>query len=116
MPRANLILLVLNIVGAILYDWGTSLTWAIPQERGLNSVTAEPFIWAFVALPILAIFLLLNVSWGTFLVWRRDWSSGRFWLITPLIWDEGRRGQDEGDQDEGRRGQGTKGDEGDSLK
>jgi hypothetical protein len=62
--RSNIILLILNLVGALLYIWRSSFSWAIPQEKGLNSTTGEPFIWAIAILPVLAVALLVNVPWG----------------------------------------------------
>jgi hypothetical protein len=84
--RANVIMLVLNVVGAFIYIRRASLSWVIPQERGLNSTAAESFIWALAALPIFAVFLLLNSIWGVLILRRRQWSSGRIWLLTVLIW------------------------------
>ncbi len=84
--RVDLILLVLNVLGAVLYLWRASLSWVISQEKGLNSTTGEPFIWAVAVLPIFVLFLLLNVSWGVFVLRRRQWSSGRLWLLAALVW------------------------------
>jgi Ca2+/Na+ antiporter len=60
--RWSLVLLVLNFIGAVVYVVAASRSWAIPQERGLHSQTAEPFIV------------------------RRQWRSGYLWLLTALIW------------------------------
>jgi hypothetical protein len=84
--RANAILLVVNVVGAMLYLWRTSLSWAIPEEKGLNSMTAEPFIWVLAALPVLAIALVINVAWGVIILRQRQWNSGRLWLAVATIW------------------------------
>ena len=84
--RMNAILLSVNVVGALLYIWLTSYSWAIPQEKGLNSTTSEPFLWAMAVLPILAVALLINVPWGVVILRRRQWSSGRLWLIVAVIW------------------------------
>jgi len=63
MQRANVVLLVLNALGAFGYVARASLSWAIPQEQGLDSTIGEPLIWAVAVLPILAVFLLLNLTW-----------------------------------------------------
>ena len=64
----------------------SSYSWVIPQERGLDSETGEPFVWAVYVLPIWGIFLLLNVRWGYFVVTRKQWRSGMVWLLTIPIW------------------------------
>lgn len=84
--RANVILLVINVAGALLYVWRASFSWAIPGEKGLDSTTGEPFIWAIAVLPVFAIALFMNVSWGVMILRRRQWSSGRLWLFVVMIW------------------------------
>jgi hypothetical protein len=84
--RANAILLGVNLAGALLYVWRSSFSWAISQEKGLNSTTGEPFIWALAVLPVLAVALLVNMSWGVMILRQRQWSSGRLWLLVGLIW------------------------------
>jgi hypothetical protein len=83
---ANVILLAANVVGASIYVWRSSFSWAIPQERGLSSTTGEPFIWALAVVPVVAVALLVNVSWGVMILRRRQWDSGRLWLLVGLIW------------------------------
>jgi len=84
--RTNIILLVINVAGAFLYVWRASFSWAIPEEKGLNSITGEPFIWAVAVLPVFAVALLMNISWGVIILRRRRWASGRLWLFTATIW------------------------------
>lgn len=84
-PR-DYVLLAFNMIGAIVYVRLASLSWAIPQERGLHSQTAEPFIWAFGVIPIFAIFFVVNAVWGGLILVRRQWRSGYLWLLTALIW------------------------------
>jgi hypothetical protein len=74
------------MIGAFGYVARASLSWTIPQEQGLDSATGEPFIWAMAVLPILAVFLLLNLTWGTLILGYRKWRSGRLWLLAVLIW------------------------------
>jgi hypothetical protein len=84
-PR-DYILLALNLMGAIIYVHRASLSWAIPQERGLHSQTAEPFIWFLAVAPIFATFFVVNVTWGVLILARRQWPRGYFWLLAALIW------------------------------
>jgi hypothetical protein len=80
------VLLALNLIGAIIYLRRSSLSWAIPQEKGLHSQTGEPFVWAAAAIPIFAIFFAVNAIWGGIILVRRRWPSGYLWLLTALIW------------------------------
>ena len=84
----SLVLLALNCFGAVIYVVGASHAWAIPQEReaGLHSVTGEPFVWASYVIPICAVFLVLNLTWGARIIARRQWQSGIFWLLAIPIW------------------------------
>ena len=84
----SVVLLVLNFIGAVVYVLRASNGWVIPQERelGLNSVTGEPFVWAGSIFPVCAVFLVLNLTWGAFILARKRWQSGIFWLLTIPIW------------------------------
>jgi hypothetical protein len=84
--RWGVVLLVLNFIGAIVYVHRASLSWAIPQEKGLHSQTGEPFIWAAGVIPIFAIFFVVNGVWGGLILVRRQWRSGYLWLLAALIW------------------------------
>jgi hypothetical protein len=86
--RWGVVLLVLNLIGAVVYVVRASNGWVIPQERelGLHSVTGEPYIWALSIFPVCAVFLVLNLTWGTFILARKQWQSGIFWLFTIPIW------------------------------
>jgi len=86
--RLNLVLLIVNLIGAILYVRAASLGWAIPEERaqGIHSVTGEPFVWAAAILPFIAGFGLLNFLWGAYICIKRKWRDGYLWLATVLIW------------------------------
>jgi hypothetical protein len=84
--KVNVALLLANIVGAAIYLIASSYSWALPQERGLTSMTGEPFIWALGVLPIWALFFLLNLIWGAIITARPQWRSGRLWLVAGCIW------------------------------
>jgi hypothetical protein len=79
-------LFFVNVAGAITYVIGASPSWAIPQERGLHSMTGEPYVWAGFVLPIFAVFALLNLSWGAYICSKRKWRSGYFWLAAAAVW------------------------------
>ena len=82
----NIALLIVNLVGASLYVWLTSHSWALPQEKGLNSTTGEPFLWAMAVVPTLTVALLIDVPWGVIILKRKHWSSGRLLLFVGVIW------------------------------
>jgi hypothetical protein len=74
-----LILLALNVLGAIGYLIAVSPSWAIPEEHesGIHSISGEPLVWAAAGWPILTMFFLLNLSWAAFILAKRQWRSGR---------------------------------------
>jgi hypothetical protein len=86
--RWSVVLLVLNFIGSVIYVVRASNGWVIAQERelGLHSVTGEPFIWALSIFPVCAVFFMLNLTWGGFILARKRWQSGIFWLLTIPIW------------------------------
>jgi hypothetical protein len=84
--RAPLVLLVLNVIGAILYVVRASQAWAIPQEQRVVPITGEPFVWFLSILPVVAVFALIDFTWGALILSRRHWRSGSSWLLAALIW------------------------------
>jgi hypothetical protein len=86
--RWSVVLLVLNLIGAVVYVVAASNGWVIPRERelGLHSVTGEPVVWALSVFPVCAVFLVLNLAWGAFILARKRWRSGIFWLLSIPIW------------------------------
>ena len=84
--RWNPALLTLNVFGAIIYVLAASRSWAIPQEHGAVPVSGEPFVWALFVIPIYAVFGLVNVSWGAYILSKRRWRSGYFWLMAAALW------------------------------
>jgi hypothetical protein len=55
--------------------------WVIPDYTEAHAVTAEPFIWAAAITPVVAAALLIDVPWGVVILVRRQWSSGRLYLL-----------------------------------
>jgi hypothetical protein len=56
---------------------------------GIHSVTGEPFIWAAAILPVVAVFVPMNLSWGIAILISRQWKSGRYttyWLVVIVLW------------------------------
>ena len=88
LKRLHVTVLALNLIGAVIYLHRASYGWRIPQEQalGLDSITAEPYIWFAAVLPVVAIFLVLNLAWGVLILRNRQWRSGRLWLVAALIW------------------------------
>jgi hypothetical protein len=88
LKRLHVTLLALNLTAAVIYLHRASYGWRIPQEQelGLDSITAEPYIWFAAVLPVVAIFLVLNLAWGVLILRNRQWRSGRLWLVAALIW------------------------------
>jgi len=75
--------LLANVAGAILYVFAASHGgW---REEGIDSVTGEPLVWFVNVVPIVGIFLLINVAW-TIILSRRQWSGGRLWLAAAVVW------------------------------
>ena len=84
--RTNLILLTLNVLGAVVYVCLASRGWRIPEEKGMVPVTGEPLVWAIGVFPIWAVSLLLNAIWGLLILRWRQWRSGRLWLLLVPLW------------------------------
>lgn len=83
--RSGLILIALNLIGAVSYVIAASHGWVVPQERELHSVTGEPYIWALYVFPIWAVYILLNLIWGVYVLARHR-RGGILWLMTIPIW------------------------------
>jgi hypothetical protein len=67
----SLTLFIVNVIGAISYVVRASPSWAIPQERGLHSMTGEPFVWASFVLPIVAAFALTESPLGSIYLFQQ---------------------------------------------
>jgi hypothetical protein len=84
----SLVLLALNVVGACIFIARASIAWAIPAERaaGIYSVTGEPFVWFAAILPVVAVFVVIDLTWGALVLTRRQWRSGGLLLVSASIW------------------------------
>jgi hypothetical protein len=81
----DLVFLLSNAAGILLYLRLASRSWRIPQEHGMIPITGEPLVWAL-ALPVLGVFLLADLVWGGLLLRRRERKRGLWWLVTAAVW------------------------------
>jgi hypothetical protein len=72
-------LLVLNFLGTFVYAWAASHGWVRPEEQ--EFVSGEPFIWFLFVFPVCVVFFVLNLTWGAFILYRKQWRIGIFWLV-----------------------------------
>ena len=76
---------VTNVVGIILYLRLAARGWRISEEHGMVPVTGEPFVW-ILAVPVFAVFLLVNIVWGGLLLYSRQSKGARWWLVIAAVW------------------------------
>ena len=81
----NVTLMCANALGIMLYLLLASRGWRIPEEHGVIPVTGEPFVWAS-ALPVLAISILVDATWGGLLLRHKEWNRRSLWLVTVVMW------------------------------
>lgn len=85
--RLSLAFLALNVFGVIAYLVWASQTWVVPQERGMNTATpGDALVWGAFVLPLFAAFFILNLVWGSLIVFQRRWRTGRLWLSGLIVW------------------------------
>lgn len=86
--RLTAALVVVNLVGVLLYLWGASHAWAIPEERaaGITTLTSEPFIWAGFVFPVWTTFAVVNLAWVAVAVARRWWRSLGLLVAVGAMW------------------------------
>jgi len=80
--------LAANVAGAILYVFSASRGgWAIPEERaaGINATTGEPLVWFLKIVPVVTLFVVINIAWAIIL-FRRHWRGWRYWLLAAALW------------------------------
>ena len=82
--RVNTALLAANVIGAFVYLKEASQGWGPPELRGMDA--GEFVAWAFRALPVFLLFLLINVIWGVSKLVRPQWRSGRLYATVWLVW------------------------------
>jgi hypothetical protein len=74
-----------NAVGIVLYLVLASRGWRIPQEHRMVPVTGEPFVWVL-AVPLLGVFLLADIVWGSLLLRDTEFKRRLWWLVTAAVW------------------------------
>jgi hypothetical protein len=83
---ASIVLLALNVVGTGAYLLRAYPSWARPEEHGLIPTSGEPFVWFAGILPVVTVFLVLDVSWGALIILRRKSRAGRWWILAAVAW------------------------------
>jgi len=81
----DLTFIAANLVGVVLYLRLSSRGWRIPQEHGMVPVAGEPFVWAL-ALPLLVVFLLIDIVWGVVLFRYKERKRWLWWIIIGGLW------------------------------
>lgn len=85
--RLSVAVLVLNLLGVIAYLLWASQTWVIPQERGMGTTTSgDALVWGAFVLPLFGAFFIVNLVWGSLIVFQRRWRTGRLWLTAFVVW------------------------------
>jgi hypothetical protein len=81
----DIMFMAANAVGIVLYLVLASRGWRIPQEHGMVPVTGEPFVWVL-AVPLLGVFLLADIVWGSLLLRDTEFKRRLWWLVTAAVW------------------------------
>jgi hypothetical protein len=81
----DLTFIVANVVGIVFYLRLASHGWRIPQEHGAVPVSGEPFVWVL-ALPVLGVFLLVDLVWGGLLIRRSEQKKWLWWFMVVGLW------------------------------
>jgi hypothetical protein len=76
--------MVANVAGIGLYLLLASRGWIAPREQEIP-FTGEPFVWAL-ALPVLGIFLIVDVLWGGLLLRDKESKRRLWWFVTSALW------------------------------
>jgi hypothetical protein len=82
----NLAFMMSNAIGACVYVIRAKPSWVNPLEHGEIPITGEPFVWAAGIFPVVAVFVIVNLIWGSLIIRHRDWRIGRWWLPAAAIW------------------------------
>ena len=83
--RLNMVFMLSNAFGIVLYLALASRGWRIPEEHGMIPIAGEPFVW-MLALPVLGIFFLANIVWGGLLLRFKCPQRWLWWLINCGLW------------------------------
>ena len=75
---------VANGIGIVIFLLLASRAWRLPGESDLP-VTGEPMVWS-IALPVLGVFFLANIVWGTLILRSKEFKRWRGWLVTAVFW------------------------------
>jgi hypothetical protein len=78
--------MIANVVGIVIYLERVSLSWRIPEEHGMIPITGEPFVWFAALLPVVGVFLVVNIVWGVWIVRRGKPHGWLWWLVTGGLW------------------------------
>ncbi len=81
----DIMFMAANAVGIVLYLVLASRGWRIPQEHGMVPVTGEPFV-CVLAVPLLGVFLLADIVWGSLLLRDTEFKRRLWWLVTAAVW------------------------------
>lgn len=84
--------LAANAIGLIAFLHLASKTWIEPELRGLNAAArgGGTFVWTLSAMPVLLVFLFVDIAWLAKAVVRgiesRDWRPIMVVVVTAAIW------------------------------
>ncbi len=87
--RCSVFMLLANVTGAALFLRVSSFEWSDPREIALGIASrnaGDPIIWGLTALPILALFALVILAWGIWLVCKKDKENSWFWIGSTVMW------------------------------
>jgi hypothetical protein len=81
-------MLLVNCVGVLLYLWGASHGWLIPEERaaGIHTVSGEPVVWALFVFPVWTAFFVLNIIWAISNLLRRIRGNVGAYVLVSILW------------------------------
>jgi hypothetical protein len=82
----NIALAVVNLIAAVIYVARASEAWVNPAEGGRNAIAGEPCVWAVRAVPVVLVFLIINVVWGITMLVSVRWRSSRLYASVWLLW------------------------------
>ena len=85
MRSLDLVFVLSNLAGIIVYLRLASRGWRIPEEHGAIPVAGEPFVWAL-ALPVFGAFILADIAWAILLLRLRQPKRWLWWLIAGGLW------------------------------